>query len=98
MKKLLTLIILITAISCDPSQEDINRRTVNGVYYSDYTHYTVAHINSLTSPVILIGKEKNMGLYNITIKDSNNIIATYGNMSTFANNIGASRQIGDTIK
>ena len=55
-------------------------------------------MSSLKSPVILIGKDKTFDMWGITVKDSSGKIYTFGDLLSISNNIGASRNIGDTIK
>ncbi len=63
-----------------------------------YDKYVDSVINALKPPVILIAKEKSFGMYGIVVIDSNKRIVTFGDLSSMANKIGASRNIGDTIK
>ncbi len=70
----------------------------DSIVYASYTDYTVAQVNKMKSPVILIGKEKSLGCYGVSLKDSTGFLVYLGNMSSFANSIGESRKIGDTIK
>ena len=72
------------------------RKTVKD--FETYDEFVQYDINRLKKPVILIGKHESMGLYGIVIKDANDSIRTYGNVSSLANCIGESRQVGDTIK
>jgi len=66
--------------------------------YESYDDYVIHDINTLKSPVILIGKSCSMSMWGITVKDGKDSIRHYGNASSLANNIGESRNIGDTIK
>lgn len=63
-----------------------------------YSETSVEEFNALKAPVVLIAKNKSMGAYNITVKDADNKVLYIGNMSGFANSIGASRMVGDTLK
>lgn len=63
-----------------------------------YSEISQDQINALKSPVILIGKDKSFGCWGITVKDSTGYILHIGNMSSLANDIGATRAVGDTIK
>jgi len=71
-------------------------KTIND--FTSYDDFVVYDINRLKKPVILIGKSKTMGLYGIVLIDGNDSIRRYDNMSSLANAIGESRQVGDTIK
>ena len=64
----------------------------------DYTTVTDSIFNTLHSPVVLIGKDKSFGLWGVTLKDGSGKITTFGNFSSLANNLGASRKVGDTLK
>lgn len=66
--------------------------------YTDYTDYTVADFNKLKHPVVLIGKNKSLGEYSIVVKDVNDTIRYYGNLSSMASAIGYSHNVGDTLK
>lgn len=64
----------------------------------DYDHEVDSVVNTLKSPVVLIGKDKTLGMWGVVLKDGTGFIYTIGDFSSFANKIGASRNIGDTIK
>jgi hypothetical protein len=64
----------------------------------DYTTSSTEEFNKLKSPVIMIGKDEFAGMWDITVKDADNKVLHIGNMSGFANSIGASRMVGDTLK
>ncbi len=84
MKKITIMLILILFMaSCDLFN------------YNEQVHKS---INNLESPVILIGKRPSSHSYGITVRDANGVIMSYGNMSIFANHIGESMNIGDTIR
>lgn len=81
------ILILILLASCNvESYDDVVRK----------------QFNELKSPVVIIGIWKNnfIGdeLYSISVKDSSGKVLEIGNQSIFARTIGASRNIGDTIK
>jgi len=86
MKKLILLLTICILASCESTKSE------------DYTDISTREFNTLKSPVILIGKEKSLGCYNITVIDSNKTILCIGNMSIIARTIGESRNIGDTLK
>lgn len=70
----------------------------DGVKYEDYTDYTIAKVNKMKPPIILIAiDEKQWMGTGCTIKDANNEIFAMGNMSYFATSLANSRHIGDTI-
>ena len=75
-----TIFTVFTLLSCQTTWEKEG--------YATYTDYTIADINSLEPPVILIGKTVSMGLWGVTVRDNNNAVRTYGNRSTMANHIG----------
>ena len=90
MKKvILGFLLIIGLVSC-------NMDSYKG--FENYDAYVEHDINSLKSPVILIGRQCSMSMWSITVKDGMDSIRHYGNMSSLANDIGESRQIGDTIK
>lgn len=66
--------------------------------YDSYNDYVENDINKLEQPVILIGKRKSLGQFSIVVKDANDSIVSYGNASYLASSIGATRNIGDTIR
>lgn len=92
MKRSLFLlaILALTLASCTVNSID-NKST-------DYTTETVKQLNAMKSPVILIGKDMSFGCYSVTVRDGNGNIQCFGNISTLANCIGESNQVGDTIK
>ena len=63
-----------------------------------YTETTVEKFNNLPAPIILFAKSKSLSKYRVTLIDSTGTITNFGNMSYFANSIGESYAIGDTIK
>jgi len=101
MKKVFYLVLLaLIFYSCGI----VDQHEVNGIkhrnyttYTYNYTTYTVAVMNELNPPIVLIGKSSSLGSYGITLKDGNDSIVTFGNMSTLANNIGDGYNVGDTI-
>jgi hypothetical protein len=64
----------------------------------DWTKDTVDKFNEMKPPVVLFGKTKSLNLYGVSVMDGNNKIHHFGNKSNFANSIGESYQIGDTLK
>jgi hypothetical protein len=67
--------------------------------FANYNEFVIADFNNLVPPVILMGAAKDQwSHYSITIIDGRDTIRSYDNMSTFANTIGASRKVGDTLK
>lgn len=66
--------------------------------YEDYDAFVIGDFNSLVPPVILMGSAKDGSHYSITVIDGRDTIRSYGNRSTFANTIGYSRKVGDTLK
>jgi len=83
---ILMLVLMLALVSC-------TEYTVK----ESYTDESVREFNSLKRPVVLIGKKKGFDLYNITVLDGDGKVYTIGNMSTLANTIGESRNIGDTL-
>jgi len=94
-KTLLILFVILSIYSCN--NYDTNNRNY-AIRRTTYTDISVKEINNLKAPVILIGKSKNLNLYNVLLKDANDSILYIGNMSLVANIIGESYKIGDTIK
>lgn len=88
--------LLIGAVMCCFSCDFQSRWEKMG--YANYTEYTVADFNKLKHPVILIGKTKDLGDYSIVVKDANDTIRYYGNVSKMASAFGYSHNVGDTIK
>jgi hypothetical protein len=89
MKKQINLLIILCCLftSC----EEGNRE-------QSYTEITTAEFNTLCSPVILISKSENFGLYGVTLLDCKGMAIYFGNLSSFANGIGQHYIVGDTIK
>ena len=83
---ILMLVLMLALVSC-------TEYTVK----EDYTEESVREFNSLPRPVVLIGKKKSFDLYNITVLDGDGKVYSIGNMSTLANTIGESRNVGDTL-
>lgn len=92
-KVLAVLVISMLLASCN---EMTSYRSPDGKWYSNYDDYVNETINSMAPPIILIGKDESFG-YRITVIDSKNAIQTFGNLSLFANTIGKSHNVGDTI-
>lgn len=63
-----------------------------------YTQKTISQFNQMKKPIVLINKYKRTLWYNVTLKDNNGKIMTFGNSSKLANSIGENYQINDTIK
>jgi hypothetical protein len=72
--------------------------TLDGIEYYDWNQYYDAKLSKMVSPVILIGKDNTFGSWGITVKDKTGEVISIGNLVSTANNIGAVRHIGDTIK
>ena len=53
--------------------------------------------NALTPPVRLLAKDMSFKCWGVTLIDGRNKVITLGNMTTLANQLGASYKIGDTI-
>lgn len=87
MKKLVLGITILLLYSCGDNSQT-----------KSYSQQTVDSFNQLKSPVILIGKYESMNHFSIAVKDSLGKVEYYGNTSIFANTIGESRKIGDTLK
>lgn len=83
---ILMLVLMLALVSC-------TEYTVK----EDYTEESVREFNYLKRPVVLIGKKKSFDLYNITVLDGDGKVYSIGNMSTLANTIGESRNVGDTL-
>ena len=86
MKKLIKILLITLLCSCS------NKKGNNPSEQGDID------FNNLKSPVILIGKEKTLIGYNITVKDSTDKVVTFGDLQMISNTIGESRIIGDTLK
>ena len=91
LKSTLFITVGISCFSCEESRWE-------KLGYADYTEYTVAEFNKLKSPVILITKSKDFGLYSITVKDANDSIKYFGNLSNMASSFGETYNVGDTLK
>lgn len=64
-----------------------------------YTAKTLKQYNKMSAPVILISKaEDNVGSYMVTLLDGEGDVYHFTSMSTFANSLGQSYKVGDTIK
>lgn len=94
LNKLLKPALLIGAVMCCFSCQSRWEK----LGYNDYTEYTVAEFNKLKKPVILIAKTKDLGNYSIVVKDANDTIIYFGNVSTMASAFGYSYNVGDTLK
>lgn len=97
MKIFSFLVIVLLLASCTEPAPTVFGK-VNGIEYTNSADYYDAKLSSLKSPVVLIGKDKFYDCWGITVQDATGEILTIGNMISLANNIGASRMIGDTIK
>lgn len=66
----------------------------------EYNQSYLDSFNTLKSPVVLIGKSKTAydKYYGVSVKDSTGKVLSINWQSDLANDIGASRNIGDTIK
>ncbi len=64
----------------------------------DYTFETVKTFNTLTPPIVLIAKDKTPGTWGVTLRDSRDSMVYFGDFSGLANQIGASYEVGDTLK
>lgn len=93
--KYLFILLLVVLFACENSPRTSQTPVVQT---KDYTQRTVDSFNALKSPVILIGARISCGSYSIVVKDSTDKVEYYGNMSVFADIIGTSRCIGDTLK
>lgn len=74
-------------ISCEAGEPTIN-----------YSERTVNEFNEMKKPVRLLSKEDSMVGFGVNLIDGNDKVYYMGNMSSFANGIGSSYNIGDTIK
>lgn len=64
-----------------------------------YTNETLDMYNEMVAPVILISKaEDNTGSYMVTLLDGDGNVHHFTSMSGFANSLGSSYKVGDTIK
>lgn len=100
-KSILFLSLGIFLISCDEhNQQRIKKEDSEFKSHKERNLSAEADslMSSLKSPVILIGKDKTFDMWGITVKDSSGKIYTFGDLLSISNNIGASRNIGDTIK
>lgn len=87
LRKLMFLLFVILFTGCEyPSDNE------------SYTDKTVNIYNDLEPPVILFSKNKSFGVYGVSLIDGKGNVYTLGNMSTFANQIGNSYNVGDTLK
>lgn len=64
----------------------------------NYSEKTLIEFNQMKKPVILYDKQKNTFWYSVTLKDGNNDLHKFGNMSSVANWMGDNFQVGDTIR
>lgn len=78
--------------------DNISSRSINGIEYPNWELYYDKLLSDAKSPVILVGKDKSLGCYGITVKTGDGQFITIGNLVGTANTIGNSREIGDTIK
>lgn len=67
------------------------------VIKSSYTEETVSKYEDMKRPVVLHYKEKATFVYSVVLLDGSGEIHKFGNVSSFANWIGDTYQIGDTI-
>lgn len=100
MKKVILGFLLILAlVSCNNSTFYHGGKT-----YGSYNEYVESSINSLKSPVVLVGidkykmKTEDIILYSIYIKDGNGKIKYYSNNSDISCWIGETYNLGDTIR
>lgn len=75
---------LFVLCGCDP-QENMNDKADR-------------ELSEMESPVILIGKEKTMAGFNVSLIDANGQVKSFGDLQTLGGTLGESRNIGDTIK
>jgi hypothetical protein len=92
MKKL-TIALCVALCSCGSTEGD---KALENMH--NYDAEVEAKFNQLKSPVVLVGKDKTLGEWGITVKDSTGFVYTISCSSDLANNIGASRKVGDTLK
>ena len=63
-----------------------------------YTDTTINTYNDMIPPVIVLSKNLSFGMYSVDLKDGTGKVYHFGNISTFANALGDSYAVGDTIK
>jgi len=64
----------------------------------DYSTRTIEQFNELPPPVILFAKECNWLGCSVTVIDAYGKMTYFGNVSSFAGQLGQSYNIGDTLK
>ncbi len=65
--------------------------------YTDIDTDALNRFNALTPPVRLLAKEMSFKCWGVTLIDGNNKSIVLGNMTSLANQLGASYKVGDTI-
>jgi endo-1,4-beta-D-glucanase Y len=92
-KQILLTMLSITILSCE--DKTIQEQSVEN---KNYTEESTNKLNSLKSPVVIIGINKTWCCYGITVVDSVGYILDISANSNLANSIGQSRKVGDTIR
>lgn len=64
---------------------------------NSYSLETMREYDSMYKPVILKHKEKTSFWYSVILEDGNGEVYKWGNVSTYANHIGETYNVGDTI-
>jgi hypothetical protein len=70
----------------------------NGESTINYSEKTVNEFNEMKKPVILLSKDDSWVGFGVQLIDGDGKVHYMGNMSSFANGLGSSYNVGDTIK
>ena len=63
-----------------------------------YTEQTLIEFNTMKTPVILHDKHKITFFYSVTLRDGDNRLHEFGNLSSIARWMGDNYEKGDTIR
>lgn len=91
---ILAALLTVGIIGCGPTPQTTKakKETVS------YTTETINQFNNMEAPVTLVAKNKSFGMYSVTLRDGRGKVHIFHNLSTFANQLGDSYNIKDTIK
>ena len=66
--------------------------------HANYTKKTILTFYNMQTPVTLYDETKNTFWYSVVLKDGKGDLHRFGNMSSFANDLGNIYNIGDTLR
>lgn len=98
MLRAFLIVFMVYCFSCVILYACIDDASPNKEPKKSYDEQVIEKVNTMKQPVTLVGKYKSLGFTGITVKGADGEVYTIGNLSSFANSIGESRVIGDTIR